>query len=52
MKNERLRNGVAQAMQELGLALRAFNVFLGDRNADKEGSLMSSDSSFEVDRRV
>ena len=33
-------------MLELGLDLRAFNV-LGDRNANKKGSLMSSDSSFE-----
>ena len=39
-------------MLELGLDLRAFNVFFGDRNADKKGSQMSSESSFEVDRRV
>lgn len=39
-------------MLENGLDLRAFNVFWGDRDADKKGSLMPSDSSFEVDRRV
>ena len=52
---ERMRDyemELRKQMLELGLDLRAFNVFLGDRNADKKGSLMSSDSSFEVDRRV